>query len=204
MFTFLLLLLSGFVNVNGNVLQRLPSVPTSSTSSEPHYTGVFQTTPEFYAGEFTRVLPYTNLPPNKLPGPTPTGVAPFLAESNPAPFASKSYIPNNPLETQVPIVGNTNDANIYQLHGQLSHYFPNPDGFGVDEFALPAGSNISYLYMLSRHGSRYPTTGSGAPNLAEKLKNASSTLNATGAVSFLNGWTYKLGAEILVPVGKQE
>lgn len=131
-------------------------------------------------------------------------MAPFLAESNPAPFASKSYIPNTPLETQVPIVGNTNNANIYQLHGQLSHYFPNPDGFGVDEFPLPAGSNISYLYMLSRHGSRYPTTGSGAPTLAAKLKNASSTLNATGAVSFLNGWTYKLGAEILVPVGKQE
>jgi hypothetical protein len=58
--------------------------------------------------------------------------------------------------------------------------------------------------MLSRHGSRYPTRGSGAPTLAAKLKNASSTLNATGDLAFLNTWTYKLGAEILVPVGKQE
>ncbi|KAE9973995.1 hypothetical protein BLS_003315 [Venturia inaequalis] len=192
MFTFLLLFLSEFANVNAFVRVRQqassPSDSNSSTntSSLAQYTGVFQTTPEFFAG------------------PTPTGVAPFLAESNPAPFASKSYIPNTPLETQVPIVGNTDNANIYQLHGQLSHYFPNPDGFGVDEFPLPAGSNISYLYMLSRHGARYPTTGSGATTLAAKLKNASSTLNATGAVSFLNRWTYKLGAEILVPVGKQE
>jgi hypothetical protein len=58
--------------------------------------------------------------------------------------------------------------------------------------------------MLSRHGSRYPTTNSGAPTLAARLKNASSTLNAIGDLAFLNTWTYKLGAEILVPVGKQE
>jgi hypothetical protein len=137
-------------------------------------------------------------------GPTPTGQAPFLAELNPAPFPSKSYIPNTPLETQVPITGNSKDENIFQLHGQLSHYFPNPSGFGIDEHSLPAGSNISYLYMLSRHGSRYPTTGSGAPTFAAKLKNATKTLNATGQLSFLNSWTYELGAEILVPVGKQE
>jgi hypothetical protein len=108
------------------------------------------------------------------------------------------------LETQVPIEGNKKNANIYELHGELSHYFPNPDGFGVDEFPLPAGANISYVHMLSRHGSRYPTTGAGAPMLADKLKKASSTLKATGSMSFLNTWTYKLGAEILVHVGKQE
>lgn len=28
--------------------------------------------------------------------------------------------------------------------------------------------------------------------------------NFTGELSFLNAWTYQLGAEILVPVGKQE
>jgi hypothetical protein len=108
------------------------------------------------------------------------------------------------LETQVPITGNTNNSNIFQLHGQLSHYFPNPDGFGVNEHPLPPGSNVTYLYMLSRHGSRYPTTGSGAPNLGQKIANATGKFNATGNMSFLNTWTYKLGAEILVPVGKQE
>lgn len=156
---------------------------SSSSSSVPQY---FQTVPEF------------------LPGPTATGAAPFLAETNPAPFPSTSYIPNSPLETQVPISGNTNNGNIYQLHGQLSHYFPNPIGFGVDEYSLPAGAEIVGLNMLSRHGSRYPTTGSGASTFGQKHFNMTGKANYTGELSFLNTWTYQLGAEILVPVGKQE
>ncbi|EGP89370.1 uncharacterized protein MYCGRDRAFT_69914 [Zymoseptoria tritici IPO323] len=151
---------------------------------------------------------YYNTDPNYYPGPTPTGAAAFLAQYNPAPFASVSYIPNSPLETQVPIVGNTNHSNIYQLHGQLSHYFLNPDGFGVHEYSLPHNASIVQLNMLSRHGSRYPTTGSGAPTLAGKLGNyTNGTLghaHFNGSLDFLNTWTYKLGAEILVPIGKQE
>jgi len=137
-------------------------------------------------------------------GPTPTGVPAFLAQTNPAPFASVSYIPPQPLETQVPISGNVNNSNIFQLFGQLSHYFPNPIGLGVNEYPLPAKANITTVYMLHRHGSRYPTTGSGAPTTGQKITNATGTFNATGALSFLNTWTYKLGAEILVPIGKQE
>ncbi|KAL9097125.1 MAG: hypothetical protein Q9165_000551 [Trypethelium subeluteriae] len=156
-----------------------------ASSAVPQY---FQTTPELFAG------------------PTPTGPAPFLAETNPAPFPSTSFIPNTPLETQVPIVDSPPGGNIFQLHGQLSHYFPNPDGFGVDEFALPPGANITWLNMLSRHGSRYPTTGSGTPTFGSKVQNATGKFNATGELSFLNTWNYTLGkgAEILVPVGKQE
>jgi hypothetical protein len=108
------------------------------------------------------------------------------------------------LETQVPIEGNTKDANIFQLHGELSHYFPNPDGFGIDELALPAGSNISYLYMLHRHGARYPTSSSAALTLAAKLEKSNGRFDEMQALSFLNTWENKLGAEILVPVGKQE
>ncbi|KAI9714359.1 MAG: hypothetical protein M1820_000320 [Bogoriella megaspora] len=157
----------------------------ASSSTVPQY---FQTTPEVFAG------------------PTPTGPPAFLAQTNPAPFASTSYIPNTPLETQVPIVGAPSGGNIFQLHGQLSHYFPNPIGFGVDEYSLPHGANITWLNMLSRHGARYPTTGSGAPTFGKKVQNATGTFNATGALSFLNTWNYTLGAgaEILVPVGKQE
>ncbi|GAM87896.1 hypothetical protein ANO11243_059240 [Dothideomycetidae sp. 11243] len=153
--------------------KRQTATPTSSNNTSttpiPQY---LQTSPELYAG------------------PTATGSAPFLAETNPAPFPGVSYMPVGPLETQVPIVGNVNHSNIFQLFGQLSHYFPNPIGFGVNEYALPKGSNITWLNMLSRHGSRYPTTGSGAFTFGE--------------LTFLNDWTYKLGAEILVPVGKQE
>lgn len=105
-------------------------------------------------------------------------------------------------------MGNVDNGNIYQMHGQLSHYFPNPSGFGVDEYSLPDNASIVQLNMLSRHGSRYPTTGSGAPTLAAKIHNYTTgvlgDVTFTGNLSFLNTWTYKLGAEILVPVGKQE
>ncbi|EME45679.1 hypothetical protein DOTSEDRAFT_171250 [Dothistroma septosporum NZE10] len=180
--------------VDANVFNRQAS--SAGSSNVPQY---YQTTPEF------------------LPGPTPTGEAAFLAQTNPAPFSGTSYIPNSPLETQVPIMGNTDNGNIFQMHGQLSHYFPNPSGFGVDEYALPPNASIVQLNMLSRHGSRYPTTGAGAQVLGQKITNftkgvtgnlaepfASGAHNFTGALSFLNTWTYKLGAEILTPVGKQE
>lgn len=158
----------------------------------------------------------TNVPqefqtlPELFPGPTPTGIPAFLAQTNPAPFASTTYIPNTPLETQVPIVGNTDNGNIYQLHGQLSHYFPNPIGFGVEEYSLPEGAEIVQLNMLSRHGSRYPTTGSGATVLAQQILNATTgvagvtQVNFTGELAFLNTWENRLGAEILTPVGHQE
>jgi Histidine phosphatase superfamily (branch 2) len=58
--------------------------------------------------------------------------------------------------------------------------------------------------MLHRHGSRYLTTGSGPFTTGQKITNATGTFNATGPLAFLNTWTYKLGAEILVPIGKQE
>ncbi|KAF2153909.1 phosphoglycerate mutase-like protein [Myriangium duriaei CBS 260.36] len=163
--------------------KRQTATPTSSSSGVPQY---LQTSPELYAG------------------PTATGPAPFLAETNPAPFPGVSYIPVSPLETQVPIVGNTNNSNIFQLFGQLSHYFPNPSGFGVNEYPLPQGTNITWLNMLHRHGSRYPTSGSGAYSFGQKAKNLTGTANFTGELSFLNSWSFKLGAEILVPVGKQE
>ena len=151
----------------------------TSSSAVPDY---FQTSPEAFAG------------------PTPTGSAAFLAQTNPAPFPSTTYVAPQPLETQVPIQG-AGDNSIFQLQGQLSHYFPNPTGFGVDEFPLPAGANITYLYMLSRHGSRYPTS---EPSVVGKIVNNTGSFNATGDLAFLNDWTYKLGEQILVPVGKQE
>ena len=109
-----------------------------------------------------------------------------------------------PLETQVPIAGNVKDQNIFQMMGHLSHYFPNPDGFGVDEYSLPPGAKISQLHMLSRHGARYPTVYAGGYRLAKALEAVSSTIDARGPLEFLNGYQFTLGAELLVPVGKQE
>ena len=78
-------------------------------------------------------------------------------------------------------------------------------GFGVDEFPLPAGANISVLNALSRHGSRYPTSNSSQQSFGMTIQGLTSKgVNFTGALSFLNTWTYKLGSEILIPRGNQE
>jgi hypothetical protein len=58
---------------------------------------------------------------------------------------------------------------------------------------------------LYRHGARYPTTGSLPTAFSAKLQQATKSMqgfNATGDLSFLNGWTYKLGAELLTPFGR--
>lgn len=61
--------------------------------------------------------------------------------------------------------------------------------------------------MLHRHGARYPTSSEGPVALSKKIRDyTSGRSNAPfkGSLEFLNTWTYKLGAEILVPIGKQE
>ena len=103
-------------------------------------------------------------------------------------------------------MGNSHNASIFQLMGQVSPYFPNPIGFGVEEYPLPAGANISQVHVFHRHGSRYPTTDAGVQKLGAKLEAlvANGTSKFSGALSFLNSFTYELGAEILVPIGRQE
>ncbi|KAH7394471.1 3-phytase A precursor [Pyrenochaeta sp. MPI-SDFR-AT-0127] len=139
-------------------------------------------------------------------GPTQTGAAPYLAQTNLAPFAGVSYIPNTPLETQIPIAGNVDNKNIFQSLANISPYFPNPRGFGVNEYAIPSGSNVSWLNMVHRHGSRYPEVSGDAAErtLGKKLTDAAGKFTGHGPLSFLNDWKFLLGAEILVPNGKQE
>lgn len=155
------------------------TVITSTSTIEPQY---FQTTPELYAG------------------PTATAGEPFLAQTNQAPFATVSYIPPSPLETQEPIANNSGNGNIFQQMGNLSPYFASP-GFGVSEYPLPAGAEIVWLNMLSRHGSRYPTD---PITVGSAIANASGNANYTGSLSFLNSWKYNLGLNILTPWGRQE
>jgi hypothetical protein len=57
--------------------------------------------------------------------------------------------------------------------------------------------------MLSRHGSRYPTLGSNVYDFGAKVAN-NTKFEASGPLSFLNEWSFQLGAEILVPRGRQE
>jgi hypothetical protein len=106
----------------------------------------------------------------------------------------------------VPIAGNTHNQNIFQRLANISPYFPNPRGFGVDEYSVPPGSNVSWLNTVHRHGSRYPEVSGRAAErtLGKKIQDAKGKFNASGPVAFLNDWRFMLGAEILVPIGKQE
>lgn len=185
MFIASLVLLSALSLTRAAVLEKKQAASTASTTTVPQY---FQTTPELF------------------PGPTATGRAPFLAQSNPAPFGVASFVANHPLETAIPIVGNTQNASIFQLMGNLSPYFPNPSGFGVNEYPLPSGANITQLQTLHRHGSRYPTSDSSVQKFGTTLTAlaANGTANFTGQLAFLNSFSYGLGEEILVPVGQQE
>ncbi len=90
----------------------------------------FQTSPELWAG------------------PTATGKAPFLAQTNPVSFApTVTFVPNTPLETAEPIVGQGQNESIFHLMGHLSPYFPNPSGFGVAEYPLPPGAKITQVQV---------------------------------------------------------
>jgi hypothetical protein len=56
--------------------------------------------------------------------------------------------------------------------------------------------------MLSRHGSRYPTTGTNVAEFGQRIADAAGKFKAKEALSFLNEWKYQLGTEILVPKGE--
>ncbi|GKZ66189.1 hypothetical protein AnigIFM50267_011029 [Aspergillus niger] len=160
-----------------------------------------------------RVAPTTTEPewfktrPQSFQGYTATGAAPFLAQTNPAPFGNPAtYTANHPLETSQPIRG-AKDRNIFHHMGILSPYYPRADGFGVDEFPRPKGSNITQMHMLHRHGSRYPNKdeGDGFANWIKAITNAT----AHGAVfkdelSFIHDWTYSLGADMLTTRGRED
>ncbi|KAL3456982.1 phosphoglycerate mutase-like protein [Aspergillus heterothallicus] len=77
-------------------------------------------------------------------GPTAEGDAPFLAVINPAPYGSRWGEPS-----REEVLG-------LQSRGNLSPYFPNPTGFGVEEYPLPLGANITEVHVLHRHGARFP------------------------------------------------
>ncbi|CAK7211407.1 hypothetical protein SCUCBS95973_001104 [Sporothrix curviconia] len=145
----------------------------------------FQTTPQVFAG------------------PTATGRPAFLAQTLTI-DPSATYVANQPLQTNILVDGVPTDGDsIFRHMGYLSPYQPAP-GFGVQEYALPPGAEVVQLQMLSRHGSRYPTSGANVVGLGKKLAEAKGKFKASGPLEFLQDWEYRLGHEILVPKGRQE
>ncbi|CAI4216410.1 unnamed protein product [Parascedosporium putredinis] len=133
--------------------------------------------------------------PQLWPGPTLTGQPAFLAQTV-AFKPSETYVPNEPLVTSIPIQGMTSqNQSIFNMMGYLSPYFPSPG------LAL-----MSIRFHLAHRSSNfmYPTLGSQVELFGQRLAAAAATFKASGALKFLNDWKYELGAEILVPKGRQE
>lgn len=152
-----------------------------------------------------RVPQYFQTSPQLWAGPTATGRPAFMAQTR-ALDPTATFVPNLPLQTAIPIEGQKEgDKSIFQLMGFLSPYSPSP-GWGVDEYTLPDGAEIVQVQMLSRHGSRYPTTGTGSEvyTFGQKIANHAGKFTMQGPLAFLHDWEYGLGYEILVPKGREE
>lgn len=154
-----------------------------------------------------KVPQYFQTSPELWPGPTATGAPAFMAQTRVIDMdGTATYVPNEPLQTSIPIEGmQQGNESIFRMMGYLSPYSPSP-GFGVDEYPMPPDAEIVQVQMLSRHGARYPTTGSDVQVLAERIANASTSgeFNPKGPLAFLKNWKYELGSNILVPKGRQE
>jgi hypothetical protein len=93
--------------------------------------------------------------------------------------------------------------------GNLSPMFSLPPGtFGLPDASpvVPEGCFIEAVHILHRHGARYPTSGYAPSAFAAKIHAAATGagFSASGPLTFLDTWTYKLGAEILTPLGRQQ
>ncbi|EED80594.1 predicted protein [Postia placenta Mad-698-R] len=134
-------------------------------------------------------------------GPTPTGAEPEAIQT--APVA--------PVKTDVyPLVSphTTPGFNPLRYWGNLSPWSSVGGAFGLPDASpqIPVGCELTQVHILQRHGARYPSGGD--PNvLAGALQAAvvnGTGFTAKGPLEFLNTWTYKLGAEILTPFGRQQ
>ncbi|KAK8854468.1 hypothetical protein IAR55_003206 [Kwoniella newhampshirensis] len=133
-------------------------------------------------------------------GPTPTGKEPALMVTAPA-FPMYSGV--NPLVR--PTQKASGSFNIIQHWGNLSPFYSvSSHGLPETSSLIPEQCTLDQLHWLQRHGARYPTSYPEGPGaLASRLK-AATGWKTSGALSFLNEWEYKLGAEILTPFGRSQ
>ncbi|KZV87033.1 phosphoglycerate mutase-like protein [Exidia glandulosa HHB12029] len=141
-------------------------------------------------------------------GPTPTGAEAALVATAPA-YPMKTEIQNLLGPTPPRPKGSKKDFDMFKYWGNLSPWYSIPKGtFGVDSTPeAPDGCRVTALHFLHRHGARYPTNWAsygGPVKFASRLHEEAANWDASGELSFLNDWTYKLGSEILTPFGRQQ
>ncbi|KDQ12410.1 hypothetical protein BOTBODRAFT_34385 [Botryobasidium botryosum FD-172 SS1] len=188
-------------------------------------TGTYRQTTPSHAGS-TVVHNYppaspTNAIPSLFPsnigyaGPTPTGAEPALVATAPA-YPLHEGAPN--LLVPKPLGHGTSSRpggnfDIAKHWGNLSPWFSVPSSsFGLESASPnpPETCSVIGLHLLHRHGARYPTSHAipeGPALFATRLHNATLAGKpwvATGSLSFLNNWTYKLGAAVLTTFGRHQ
>ncbi|KIK96012.1 hypothetical protein PAXRUDRAFT_139439 [Paxillus rubicundulus Ve08.2h10] len=136
-------------------------------------------------------------------GPTPTGAEPDAIETASSyPKVTAAY----PL-SQPNAADNIGSFNVMKHWGNLSPMF-SVESFGLPKASplIPEECGINQVFFLTRHGARYPTSGSGPTDFAARIHAAASQSDFTvsGPLEFLATWTYNLGAEILTPFGRQQ
>ncbi|KIY71949.1 phosphoglycerate mutase-like protein [Cylindrobasidium torrendii FP15055 ss-10] len=135
-------------------------------------------------------------------GETPTGAEPALIATAPA----------QPLHTGAPVLVPPKESekfDIFKKWGNLAPWYSVEKGtFGVDSGPeVPETCAITGLHLLHRHGARYPTAWAsygGPANFSSRLNAVAEGIEASGELSFMNEWTYKLGEELLTPFGRQQ
>ncbi|TFK77210.1 phosphoglycerate mutase-like protein [Pluteus cervinus] len=136
-------------------------------------------------------------------GPTPTGdeaeaiqTAPVIAENNNIfPLIKPTTADKQP------------NFDITQHWGNLSPW-QSQQSFGLQNATpvIPSGCMLNQVHLVHRHGARYPTSGEPASVFPAELQAAVQARNvsASGPLTFLNTWTFKLGAELLTPFGRSQ
>ncbi|KAJ7642412.1 acid phosphatase [Mycena polygramma] len=134
-------------------------------------------------------------------GPTLTGDEAFAIATAPV---SPDYTNVFPLVE--PATSDQKNFDVIHSWGNLSPFQSTNLGLSKSSSRLPTGCSVQQVHLLHRHGARYPTSGSAPADFAAALHAVASTgkLSASGPLSFLNTWQYKLGAEILTPFGRAQ
>ncbi|KAJ3558533.1 hypothetical protein NM688_g871 [Phlebia brevispora] len=143
-------------------------------------------------------------------GPTPTGDEPEVIAT--APVAAQKT-DTYPL-TQPQVLFGTKEE-VSSSFNPMRYWANLSPWFSVDSAAnglpgaspqVPNGCEITQVHMVQRHGARYPASGDPPSTFATALNEAASStgFSVSGPLEFLNDWTYKLGAELLTPFGRQQ
>lgn len=145
------------------------------------------------------------------PATTVTGIEPALAAETAAPYPYNSG-PSGEFPLVAPVPHSESESSTFDIKkywGNLSPWYSvSSSEYGLPDTSpsIPSGCEIVQLHLLYRHGARYPTEGAAPATFASKVANATKNggFSASGDLSFLADWTYKLGAELLTPFGRSQ